>query len=54
MIGNINGEYRSFHPRKICYAGVKKEDLPQILDSLGGEIADMRLDTIDIALKEVT
>jgi (2Fe-2S) ferredoxin len=42
------------HPQKIWYAGVKMEDLPEILDSLAGGPVVTRLDTIDPALKEVT
>lgn len=42
------------HPRKIWYAGVKREDLPEILDSLAGGPAVSRLDTIDASLKEMT
>jgi (2Fe-2S) ferredoxin len=41
------------HPQKVWYAGVKKEDLPDILNSLSGGPAVSRLDTIDPALKEV-
>jgi (2Fe-2S) ferredoxin len=41
------------HPQKNWYAGVKKEDLPEIVDSLTGGPAVTRLDTIDPSLKEV-
>ena len=41
------------HPQKVWYAGVKKEDLPDILNSLAGGPAVTRLDTIDPALKEL-
>lgn len=41
------------HPQKTWYAGVKKEDLSEILDSLAGGPAVTRLDTIDPALKEM-
>lgn len=42
------------HPQKTWYAGVKMEDLPEIVDSLAGGPPVNRLDTIDPALKEVT
>jgi NADH:ubiquinone oxidoreductase subunit E len=42
------------HPQKVWYAGVKLEDLPEILDSLAGGPTVSRLDTIDPALKEMT
>ena len=42
------------HPQKVWYAGVKMEDLPEILDSLAGGPTVSRLDTIDPALKEIT
>jgi (2Fe-2S) ferredoxin len=41
------------HPQKNWYAGVKPEDLPEILDSLAGGPAVIRLDTIDSSLKEL-
>ena len=41
------------HPQKNWYAGVKPEDLPEILNSLAGGPAVARLDTIDPALKEM-
>jgi (2Fe-2S) ferredoxin len=41
------------HPQKVWYAGVKNEDLPDILNSLAGGLAVSRLDTIDPALKEI-
>lgn len=42
------------HPQKTWYAGVKMEDVPEILDSLAGGPTVSRLDTIDPALKEIT
>ena len=42
------------HPQKVWYAGVKLDDLPEILDSLAGGPTVSRLDTIDPALKEMT
>jgi (2Fe-2S) ferredoxin len=41
------------HPQKVWYAGVKKEDLPEILESLAGGPTVARLDTIDSSLKEM-
>jgi (2Fe-2S) ferredoxin len=41
------------HPQKNWYAGVKPEDLPEIIESLAGGPAVARLDTIDPALKEI-
>jgi NADH:ubiquinone oxidoreductase subunit E len=41
------------HPQKVWYAGVRKEDLPDILNSLAGGPTVDRLDTIDPALKEI-
>ena len=41
------------HPQKNWYAGVKKEDLPEILNSLAGGPAVTRLDTIDASLKDI-
>ena len=41
------------HPQKNWYAGVKKEDLPEIVNSLAGGPPVKRLDTIDGSLKEV-
>jgi (2Fe-2S) ferredoxin len=41
------------HPQKVWYAGVKKDDLPEIVKSLTGGPAVTRLDTIDPALKEI-
>jgi (2Fe-2S) ferredoxin len=41
------------HPQKNWYAGVKKEDLPEIVKSLSGGPAVTRLDTIDASLKEI-
>ena len=41
------------HPQKNWYAGVKKEDLPEIVNSLAGGPPVTRLDTIDGSLKEI-
>lgn len=41
------------HPQKNWYAGVKKEDLPEIVASLAGGPAVTRLDTIDPSLKDM-
>ena len=41
------------HPQKNWYAGVKKEDLPEIVASLGDGPAVKRLDTMDDSLKEI-
>jgi (2Fe-2S) ferredoxin len=41
------------HPQKNWYAGVKPEDLPEIIESLAGGSPVGRLDTIDPALKEI-
>ena len=41
------------HPQKNWYAGVTKEDLPEIVDSLVGGPAVTRLDTIDGSLKDI-
>jgi len=41
------------HPQKNWYAGVKKEDLPDIVNSLAGGPPVTRLDTIDGSLKEI-
>ena len=41
------------YPEKNWYAGVKLEDLPEILDGLAGGPAVTRLDTIDPSLKEM-
>jgi len=41
------------HPQKVWYAGVKREDLPEILESLAGGPPVTRLDTIDPSLKEI-
>lgn len=41
------------YPQKNWYAGVKMEDLSEIVDSLAGGPAVTRLDTIDPALKEM-
>ena len=41
------------HPQKNWYAGVKKEDLPEIVNSLAGGPAVTRLDTIDGSLKDI-
>jgi (2Fe-2S) ferredoxin len=42
------------YPQKNWYAGVKSEDLPEIVDSIAGGPPVQRLDTIDVALKEIT
>lgn len=41
------------HPQKVWYAGVKKEDVPEIVASLAAGTAVTRLDTADPALKEI-
>ena len=41
------------HPQKNWYAGVKKEDLPEIVNSLDSGPPVTRLDTIDGSLKEI-
>jgi sirohydrochlorin cobaltochelatase len=41
------------YPQKTWYAGVKSEDLPEIVESLAGGPPVSRLDTIDPALKEL-
>ncbi len=41
------------HPQRVWYAGVKKEDLPEIVESLNGGPPVRRLDTIDRSLKEI-
>jgi (2Fe-2S) ferredoxin len=41
------------HPQRVWYAGVKKEDLAEILESLAGGPPVNRLDTIDPSLKEI-
>jgi (2Fe-2S) ferredoxin len=41
------------YPQKIWYAGVKREDLPEVVESLAGGPAVNRLDTIDPSLKEM-
>ncbi|HEX5019075.1 MAG TPA: (2Fe-2S) ferredoxin domain-containing protein [Candidatus Binatia bacterium] len=41
------------HPQKVWYAGVKSQDLPEIVDSLAGGPPVSRLDTIDPTLKEI-
>jgi (2Fe-2S) ferredoxin len=41
------------HPQKVWYAGVKKEDLPEIIRSLSGGPEVSRLDTMDESLKEI-
>ena len=41
------------HPQKNWYAGVKKGDLREIVDSLAGGPAVNRLDTIDPPLKDI-
>ena len=39
--------------QKNWYAGVKREDLPEIVESLAGGSAVTRLDTMDASLKEL-
>lgn len=65
--GSLNVEVKSYicfggcdqgpniviHPQKVWYAGVKKEDLPEILESLAGGPPVNRLDTVDRSLKEI-
>ncbi|HXF74884.1 MAG TPA: (2Fe-2S) ferredoxin domain-containing protein [Methylomirabilota bacterium] len=41
------------YPQKIWYAGVKPEDLPDIVESIAGGPKVDRLDTIDSSLKEM-
>lgn len=41
------------HPQKVWYAGVKPEDVPEIVESLAGGPPVTRLDTIDPQLKEI-
>ena len=41
------------YPQKNWYAGVKREDLPEIVESLAGGSAVTRLDTMDASLKEL-
>jgi (2Fe-2S) ferredoxin len=41
------------HPQKVWYAGVKKEDLPEIVRSLSGGPEVSRLDTMDESLREI-
>jgi (2Fe-2S) ferredoxin len=41
------------HPQKVWYAGVKSEDLPEIVDSIAGGPIVTRLDTIDPSLKDI-
>jgi len=41
------------YPQKTWYAGVKSEDLPEIVEALAGGPAVTRLDTIDPRLKEL-
>ena len=41
------------YPQKNWYAGVKREDLPEIIESIGGGPAVTRLDTMDDSLKEL-
>lgn len=41
------------HPQKNWYAGVKKEDVPEIVASLAGGPAVKRLDTMDDSIKEI-
>jgi (2Fe-2S) ferredoxin len=39
------------YPQKWWYAGVKMEDLPEVVDSLAGGPAVIRLDTVERSLK---
>ena len=41
------------YPQKTWYAGVKSEDLPEIVEALAGGPAVARIDTIDPRLKEL-
>ena len=41
------------YPQKTWYAGVKSEDLPEIVEALAGGPAVARLDAIDPRLKEL-
>jgi len=41
------------HPQKVWYAGVKKDDVPEIVASLAGGPVVKRLDTADDSLKEI-
>lgn len=41
------------HPQKNWYAGVKKEDLPEIVASMAGGPVVTRLDTMDPSLKDM-
>ena len=41
------------YPQKNWYAGVKREDVPEIIESLRGGPAVSRLDTMDAPLKEL-
>jgi (2Fe-2S) ferredoxin len=41
------------YPDRIWYAGVKKEDLNDIVDNIGGGPGVSRLDKIDSSLKEL-
>jgi (2Fe-2S) ferredoxin len=41
------------YPEKSWYAGVKKSDLDEIADHMGGAADVKRLDTIDASLKEL-
>ena len=41
------------YPQKTWYAGVKSEDLPEIIEALAGGPAVARLDAIDPRLKEL-
>ena len=41
------------YPQKNWYAGVKREDVPEIVESLAGGPAVSRLDTMDASLKEL-
>ena len=41
------------HPQKVWYAGVKKEDVPEIVAALASGATVTRLDSADPALKEI-
>jgi (2Fe-2S) ferredoxin len=51
--GCQNGPNIVVYPQKTWYAGVKLEDLPEIVESLAGGPAVTRLDTINPRLKEL-
>ena len=51
--GCQNGPNIIIYPQKNWYAGVKSEDLPEIVESLAGGPPVTRLDTINPRLKEL-